>query len=181
MTSASRNQKTTATRRAFLRFAGAIGTVAAAVSLARRVAAANESPRPPAAGVRISPALVSPAEFQAAIHRVTGGARVSPGRVKLELPPIVENGNAVQCTVTVVSPMTPSDYVQSIHVFTERNPQPNVIGVHLGPRAGIARFSARIRLADTQKVTAIAKMSDGTFWSDRAEIVVTSGACLEDT
>jgi sulfur-oxidizing protein SoxY len=56
-----------------------------------------------------------------------------------------------------------------------------VIGVSLGPRAGIAKFSARIRLADTQRVTAIAEMSDGTFWSDRVEIVVTGGACLEDT
>ncbi len=163
MTSAPRNQKTTATRRAFLRFAGALCAGSAAASLGPRRAVA------------------APADMQAAVAKLTHGAKISPGRVKLELPPIVENGNSVQCTVTVASPMTPSDYVKSIHVFNERNPQPNVIGVRLGPRAGIARFSARIRLADTQKVTAIAEMSDGSFWSDRAEIVVTSGACLEDT
>lgn len=169
-----------ATRRAFLRFAGALGTGVAAALGGTRLGVASETSQRPAAG-RISPPTVSPAEFQAAIHQVTGGAKITPGRVKLELPPIVENGNSVQCTVTVASPMTPADYVKSIHVFTERNPQPNVIGVRLSPRSGIARFSARIRLADTQKVTAIAALSDGTFWSDRAEIVVTSGACLEDT
>ena len=164
-----------------MRLTGALGAGAAASSLAARAGVASESSQRPAAVGRISPPIVSPAEFQAAIHRVTGGAKIVPGRVKLDLPPIVENGNSVQCTVTVASPMTPADYVKSIHVFTERNPQPNVIGVRLGPRSGIARFSARIRLADTQKVTAIAALSDGTFWSDRAEIVVTSGACLEDT
>jgi sulfur-oxidizing protein SoxY len=175
MTSTPRKDETAATRRAFLRIAGALG----AGAFVHRAAAAGETPPRPAGG-RVSP-VANPAATQAAIARVTGGTRITPGRVKLELPPIVENGNSVQCTVTVASPMTPADHVKSIHVFTERNPLPNVIGVRLGPRAGIARFSARIRLADTQKVTAIAEMSDGSFWSDRAEIVVTGGACLEDT
>ena len=180
MTKTLRPRATNATRRAFMRLAGALAGAAVA-PLAPRAAGASESSRLPSAGGRISPAPISQAEIQAAIDRVTGGVRVTPGRVKLELPPIVENGNSVQCTVTVASPMTLADHVKSIHVFTERNPQPNVIGVRFGPRAGRATFSARIRLADTQKVTAIAQMSDGTFWSDRAEIVVTSGACLEDT
>ncbi|MCC7016243.1 MAG: SoxY-related AACIE arm protein [Rhodospirillales bacterium] len=165
-----------ATRRAFLLLAGAGG---AAMPLVR-LAAAGEVPSRPVAGGLVSP-VANPAATQAAIAKVTGGARITPGRVKLELPPIVENGNSVHCTVTVDSPMTPTNYVKSIHVFTERNPQPNVIGVRLGPRAGRARFAARIRLADTQKVMAIAEMSDGSFWSDRVEIVVTGGACLEDT
>ena len=76
--------------------------------------------------------------------------------------------------------MTATDYVKAIHVFTEKNPQPNVISVQLGPRAGTAEISTRIRLADTQKVIAIAEMSDGTFWSDTADVIVTLGACLED-
>ena len=181
MTARSRTGNGNATRRAFLRLAGAIGAGATASSLVPSTGVASESSQRSAVAGRISPPIVSPAEFQAAIHQVTGGAKITPGRVKLKLPPIVENGNSVQCTVTVASPMTPADYVKSIHIFTERNPQPNVIGVRLGLRSGIARFSARIRLADTQKVTAIAALSDGTFWSDRAEIVVTSGACLEDT
>ena len=84
------------------------------------------------------------------------------------------------CTVTVESPMTAEDYVKAIHVFTEKNPQPNVISVHLGPRAGRASISTRIRLADTQTVTAIAEMSDGSFWSDSVEVIITLGACLED-
>ena len=75
--------------------------------------------------------------------------------------------------------MTKTDYVKSIHVFNEKNPQPNVIGVHLGPRAGKAKIATRFRLADTQVITAIAEMSDGTFWSASAEMIVTMAACVE--
>lgn len=131
--------------------------------------------------IMVRPAAADLAEMQAAVDKFTGGAKVTPGRVKLDIPPLVENGNSVQCTVTVDSPMTPADHVRAIHIFNERNPQPNCVGVRFGPRAGRAKFSTRIRLANTQKVTAIAAMSDGSFWSGRADIVVTSGACLEDT
>ncbi len=122
----------------------------------------------------------TPAEMKAAIAAVTGGAPSREGRVRLDVPPLVENGNAVPCTVSVESPMTPSDFVRAIHVFNEKNPQPHVIGVRLGPRAGRASVSLRLRLADTQTIVAIAEMSDGSFWSARADVVVTLGACLED-
>jgi sulfur-oxidizing protein SoxY len=82
--------------------------------------------------------------------------------------------------VVVESPMSASDYVKAIHVFNEKNPQPNVISVKLGPRAGRAAIATRIRLSDTQTVTAIAEMSDGSFWSHAVDVVITLGACLED-
>jgi sulfur-oxidizing protein SoxY len=122
---------------------------------------------------------MAPEEMQAAIAKIVGDAKVNHGKVKLEIPPLVENGNTVPCTVAVDSPMTAADHVKAIHVFNERNPQPNVISVHLGPRAGRADFATRIRLADTQNVVAIAEMSDGSFWSASVEVVVTLGACLE--
>jgi sulfur-oxidizing protein SoxY len=116
----------------------------------------------------------------AAIRQVTGEAEAKPGKIKLNIPPLVENGNSVAITVTVDSPMTATDYVKSIHVFTEKNPLPNVIDVKLGPRSGKAEISTRIRLADTQTVVAICEMSDGTFWSDKADVILTISACLED-
>jgi sulfur-oxidizing protein SoxY len=120
------------------------------------------------------------AQMEAAIRSVVGNAPVKKGRVELDLPPLVENGNTVPMAVSVESPMTKDNYVKAIHVFNEKNPQPNVLTVRLGPRAGKAQVSTRIRLADTQKVIAIAEMSDGTFWSDTTEVVVTLAACLED-
>jgi sulfur-oxidizing protein SoxY len=125
-------------------------------------------------------ALATPESMNVAIRAVTGGAIVRPGKVKLDVPPLVENGNTVPMVVSVASPMTASDHVMSIHVFNEKNPQPNVGNFYLGPRAGRAQISTRIRLADTQTITAIAKMSDGSFWSTSADVVVTLAACVEE-
>src|ERR1700722_14157865 len=95
----------------------------------------------------IRPAAATPEMMQDAVRAVIGEGPVKKGKVKLDLPPLVENGNSVPCTVSVDSPMTATDYVKAIHVFNEKNPQPYVIGVQLGPRAGRADFSTRIRLA----------------------------------
>lgn len=103
----------------------------------------------------VRPAKATPAAMAAAIRQITGNAEAKPGKIKLNIPPLVENGNAVAITVSVDSPMTATDYVKSIHVFTEKNPLPNVISVKLGPRSGKAEVSTRIRLADTQSVVAI--------------------------
>ena len=128
----------------------------------------------------IRPAAATPEMMKDAVRSVIGEAPVTKGKVKLDLPPLVENGNSVPCTVTVESPMTAADYVKAIHIFNEKNPQPNVISVKLGPRAGQAKFSTRIRLADTQNITAIAEMSDGTCWSDDIDVIVTLAACIEE-
>ena len=130
--------------------------------------------------VTLRPADATPAMLAAAIRNVVGEAAVRPGKVKLDVPPLVENGNTVPMTVNVFSPMTSEDYVKSIHVFNEKNPQPNVGNFHLGPHAGRAQVSTRIRLADSQKVVAIARLSDDSFWSASVDIVVTLAACTEE-
>ena len=120
------------------------------------------------------------AALEEAIRKVVGSAPVRQGRVKLDVPPLIDNGNAVPLSVEVESPMTAADHVRAIHVFTEKNPQPYVLTAHLGPRSGRARVSTRARIADTGTVTAIAQMSDGSFWSDSVKVIVTLSACLED-
>jgi sulfur-oxidizing protein SoxY len=130
--------------------------------------------------ITVEPARATPAAMQEAIRKVVGSATITPGKVKLELPPLIENGNAVPLTVNVESPMTEAQHVKAVHVFTEKNPQPYVVSFHLGPRAGRARVATRVRLADSQTVIAIGQLSDGSFWSDSASVVVTLAACLED-
>jgi len=129
-------------------------------------------------------ALPAPAaalgQMDTAIRNAFGEATIRKGRVMLELPPLVENGNTVPMTVAVDSPMTKDNYVKAIHVFNDKNPQPNVVSVQLEPRAGKATIATRIRLAGTQKLMAIAEMSDGTYWADTQEVIVTLAACLED-
>jgi sulfur-oxidizing protein SoxY len=152
----------TSTRRAFLGLAGS----AAAISVVPIVT--------------VRPAAATPETMAAAIRNVVGAAAVRTGKVKLEVPPLVENGNTVPMTVSVASAMTPEDHVKSIHVFNEKNPQPNIGNFYLGPQAGRAQISTRIRLADSQKIIAIARLSDDSFWSVNADVVVTLAACTEE-
>ena len=155
-------EKDHATRRHFLKAAG------------NAVVASTVPP------VTLRFAEATPAMLNSAIRNVVGEAPVHSGKVKLDIPPLVENGNAVPMTVSVASPMTADDYVKSIHVFNEKNPQPHIGNFYIGPAAGRAQVSTRIRLADSQKVTAIAQLSDGSFWSASVDVVVTLAACTED-
>jgi sulfur-oxidizing protein SoxY len=130
--------------------------------------------------VTVRPAEATPAMLASATHNVTQGALVKTGKVKLDVPPLVENGNTVPMTVSVDNPMTSDNHVKSIHVFNEKNPQPNIGNFYLGPQAGRAQVSTRIRLADSQKIVAIAKLSDGSFWSASVDVIVTLAACTEE-
>ena len=130
--------------------------------------------------VTLRPVEATPAMLATAIRNVVGEAPVRTGKVKLDVPPLVENGNTVPMTVSVQNPMTANDYVKSIHIFNEKNPQPNVGNFYLGPHAGRAQVSTRIRLADSQKIVAIARLSDDSFWSTSVDVVVTLAACTEE-
>jgi len=125
-------------------------------------------------------AEATPEALADAMKEVTGGASLRAGKVTLDIPPIVENGNTVPVTVAVESPMTADDYVKAIHVFNEKNPQPHVFNAWLSPGNGKAVVGTRIKLADTQKIVAIAETSKGEFWSASAEVIITIAACIED-
>jgi sulfur-oxidizing protein SoxY len=128
----------------------------------------------------VRPAGATPATMQAAIREFTGGAEIKPGRVTMDIPPLVENGNSVPLTITVDSPMTEKDFVKVVAVFNEKNPQPNVGTYHLNAHSGRARISTRIRLGDSQTIVAVAQLSDGSLWSGSAELIVTLPACIEN-
>ena len=118
-------------------------------------------------------------ELAASVRAFTGGAPVREGKVKLEVAELVENGNTVPITVSVASPMTPEAHVKTIAVFNERNPQRDVAVFHLGPRAGRATVATRIRLATSQRLVAVARLSDDTWWSHSVEVIVTIAGCVE--
>jgi sulfur-oxidizing protein SoxY len=128
----------------------------------------------------VRPAIATSETMQAAIREFSGGATIKPGKVAMDIPPLVENGNSVPLTITVDSPMTEQDFVKTIAVFNERNPQPNIGTFHLNSRSGRAFVSTRIRLGDSQNIVAVAQLADGTFWSGSAELIVTLPACVEN-
>ncbi len=134
------------------------------------------------AAVGLSPwsqARATADEATQAIRQIAGASLIKNGRVTLQIPPLVENGNLVPLKVSVESPMIPEDYVKAIHIIAEGNPLPNVISFYLSPRTGRADITTRVRLADTQRIWAIAQMSNGLFFQGYAETLVTLSACTE--
>ena len=154
-------RNTNRSRRRFLAAAAAAGAVVTA-------------PRAARAQVAVQP--VGPL-----IAKVTGGAPVREGRVKLEMPRLADNGHSVPAKISVSSAMTERDFVKTIHIVAERNPRPLVASFHLNPHGGRAEISTRIRLAASQRVLVIAGLSDGSYWSGSAEVEVTETACLDAT
>jgi sulfur-oxidizing protein SoxY len=149
------------TRRDFLNHLAATG-LAASVAVRPLAALAQEDP------------------LATLVRAYAAGGAVKEGRVKLDIAPLVDNGNSVPIDVTVTSPMTATDRVVGIAVFNEKNPQPEIAEFVLGPRAGRAHVATRIRMATTQRIVAVAKMLDGSCWTHTVEVVVTLAACLDD-
>jgi len=145
------------------RFLGASGAGLAAVALPLR-----------------AQQLLPAHDLQPLIRAIAGNVTPRPGRIRIVLPQLAENGNSVPLEIRVDSPMTETDHVRSVHVFAERNPRPLVASFRFGPEAGRAQLTTRIRLAGSQRVLALVVLSDGSCWTDATEVVVTSAACLDE-
>ena len=115
--------------------------------------------------------------MQAWMQSILGDRPAEQGRIVIDLPEIAENGNTVPLTVEVESPMTVNDYVKTVYIMTERNPNPEVATFRFTPRSGRATASTRIRLAESQRVHAVAEMSDGRVYTASREVKVTIGGC----
>ncbi len=122
-------------------------------------------------------AFASASDVAAEIKKLYGDKAPASGRIKLDVPQIAENGLVVPINIDVESPMTAADYVKSVHVFAEGNPQPGVVTYRFTPECGKASASTRMRLAQTQDIVVVAEMSNGQLFSTRQEVKVTIGGC----
>lgn len=122
-------------------------------------------------------AIAAPAQVAEQIAKLTGGAALAEGKIKLDLPSIAENGLVVPLNFEVESPMTEKDYVKAIHFFAEENPTSQIATFHFTPMSPKAAAAIRIRLAKSQNIVAVAEMSDGKFYTAKKEVKVTIGGC----
>lgn len=131
-----------------------------------------------AAGAPVS-AQVLPNGYEDSIRRLTLGQTVQPGRVRVQMPRLADNGQSVPIQVTVDSPMTAQDHVQRLVVVSDRNPRPVIASIEMQPSMGKADLALRLRLNGSQRVWVLAKMSDEAWWSGHADVEVTESACLD--
>ncbi len=137
-------------------------------------------------GIAVAPlipasALAQADPFAPLIAKFTGGAPVREGRVTVDTPTLADNGNAVPLRIVVDSAMNAADHVQRIILLSEKNPRPIMATFHLGPHAGRAVVTTRVRLNGAQRLVAVAQLADGTFWTGSASVIVTSTACWDES
>jgi sulfur-oxidizing protein SoxY len=130
-----------------------------------------------ALGQSTLPAFAESNGFEQVIKQFTGGRTAVEARVQVDLPKIAENGGAVPITITVDSPMTEESHVSDVLLVADGNPRPGLATFHFSPASGVAEVSTRIRLAKTENVIAVAKMSDGSVYMAKREVTVTVGGC----
>ncbi len=123
--------------------------------------------------------LATPQDMREAMLAAFGDTPINPGRVRLTLPALAENGNSVRLTVGVDSPMTEADHVRFIQLFAPENPLPDIARFEFSPASGIAEVETRIRISAEQDIVAVAGFSDGSLWSASVHIVVTEAACID--
>jgi sulfur-oxidizing protein SoxY len=125
----------------------------------------------------VMPAFADGAAVATKIKALTEGQPTGDGSINLELPEIAENGNAVKVAFSVDSPMTPDNYVKTVHVMADGNPTPDVASFSFTPAMGACSASTRMRLAKTQNIVMLAEMSDGSFKQAQQTVKVTIGGC----
>ena len=102
-------------------------------------------------------------------------------RVRLTLPPLADNGNAVPMKVIVDGPFGTGPHVTSIRLYSEVNPVPEMAEFDFPVALERIEVESRVRLAATQHVVAIATLSDGALLAAVAEVVVTLAGCMDGT
>lgn len=120
-----------------------------------------------------------PPDAAAAWRTFTGGATPTAARVRLDVAPLIDNGNLIPVSLSCESPMTPQDHVRRLALLAPANPVPLAVQFALSPLMGQARADTRIRLATSQTLWALAETSDGRYWQHGVEVLVTLAACIE--
>ena len=117
--------------------------------------------------------------FEDMVQPIVKGAPLVNKDVSLEAPILADNGSLVPVQIQVASPMSGPDHVTHIYVLSQRNPVTQMAVFHLGPWNGRAEVSTRVRLAGTQQLVALARLSNGEFRYQQMEVVITESACVD--
>jgi predicted secreted protein len=99
------------------------------------------------------------------------------GGAVLQMEPLSDTGNAIPIGIRLQAPA--GLRIESFEVFAPDNPVSQILSVKLGVPMDNYRFDTRIRLAASQDVWLVAKLSDGSLLGHYAPTVLTSSACFD--
>ena len=135
------------------------------------------------AGAAALPALsfAQPEPVVEAYKAFVAGRPVAVGRVTLDIPRISDNGNVVPVRIAVQGPFAPGKEVKSLHLFSEKNPVPQMVVFHFPAPLPRIEVESRVRLAGTQRIAAVATLADGSLLAATADVTVTLSACVDGT
>ncbi len=157
-------------RRAFLRQGSALGLGIAAGQVLR--------PGSLAARVLDPDPEVPNEEVARILREISGGNPIQRGHLQLDMPLIAEDGRIVPVMIESADlPMKPGNYVQSVHLVVDHNPDPHLAAFELSPAMGRLSLQFRIKMKRTTWVRAIARTSGGELWADYAKVAVTLNGC----
>ncbi|HTT08308.1 MAG TPA: thiosulfate oxidation carrier protein SoxY [Gammaproteobacteria bacterium] len=151
------------TRRVFLRKLLAVATgLAGALSLGLGR---------PALAAWPARAFAAKTETGAEQELFAGAGIADSAAIRLELPALAEDGSVVPLTIDTDLPA-----VESISVFSDKNPFPLIARFEYGPGAIGGYVSTHIKLAESAYVTVIAQ-SQGRLCRARKFVTVLKGGC----
>jgi len=116
-----------------------------------------------------------------ALSAFLAGRKPRLARVHLTLPQLADNGQTVPMKVSVDGPFGPGPRVTAINLFSEANPVPEMAVFEFPVAVDRAEIDSRVRLATTQRIVAVATMSDGALYATAAEVIVTIAGCMDGT
>jgi sulfur-oxidizing protein SoxY len=114
-----------------------------------------------------------------ALQALLGGRKPLWERLHLQLPTFADNGQAVPMHLAMDGPFTSPPTLQAIHLFSEINPVPEMAVFEFPVVPAKVEIDSRVRLAGSQRVVAIAVMSDGGLYAAGADVLVTIAGCLD--
>ena len=121
--------------------------------------------------------MASPEMVQSELDKISKGSKKKDAEIFLDVPEIAENGNQVKIVFEIDSPMSEAEYVKTVYVFADGNPEPDVAKFNFTPAMGACGATTRMRLSKTQNVIVLAEMNNGVFAKADTKVKVTIGGC----
>ncbi|WP_193771319.1 thiosulfate oxidation carrier protein SoxY [Candidatus Magnetaquicoccus inordinatus] len=111
------------------------------------------------------------------IAKKVGAGPIAMEKVTLDIPATAENAALVRMPIMVDHPMEANNYIQTVLLIIDSNPNPEIAQFDLTPEAGKVSLEFRARMAKSSKVRVIAKSNSGKLYGLVKEIQVAAGGC----